>query len=126
MCGCVLHLHLIKKPAHPPHSILGCWVRLHPPRLLLLLLTLTTPLAHRQALLKGEEARSSLQDAVAVVEFLFTFAPQCGTRSMPLGELQHAVMWPLDAPALPQLYLCLLRCLLQDQVGPVVAAGSSW
>ena len=72
--------------------------------------------AREQALLKGEEARSSLQDAVSVVEFLATFAPQCGHRSMALSELQHAVVWPLDAPALSQLYLALLRCLLQDQV----------
>lgn len=78
-----------------------------------------------QAVLKGEEARSSLQDAVAVVEFLSTFAQHCGTaKPLSLAELQHAAVWPLDAPALAQLYLALLQNLVNDLVSQQAAYAS--
>ena len=37
----------------------------------------------------------------------------CDSRTQ---DLRHGAQWPLDSDTLPQLYLALLRMLLQEQV----------
>ena len=69
-----------------------------------------------QAVVEGQEACASLQDAIAVVEFLAAFGEQCQIAPLSLHDLHSAAAWPLDSPALVQLYTALLRCILQDQV----------
>ena len=58
----------------------------------------------------------SLADAMAVVEFMCTFGHLLGAKLLSLAQLRSAAAWPLDGDVLPQLYLALLRYLLQEQV----------
>ena len=65
--------------------------------------------------MKGAEACGSLRDAMAIVEFAAMFGKQTGLEPLSLGILQAAVAWPLDSPDLAELYMALLRSILQDQ-----------
>ena len=69
-----------------------------------------------QAVVEGQEACATLQDAISVVEFAATFGKQTGLEPLGLGALHQAAAWPLDSPQLGALYLTLTRCLCNDQV----------
>ena len=77
-------------------------------------------------MVEGQEACASLQDAIAVVEFLAAFGEQCQIPPLSLHDLHSAAAWPLDSPALVQLYTALLRCILQDQVSTMPDGQTLW
>lgn len=72
---------------------------------------------------------STLMDALAVVEFLTTFPAITGVPEYSLVQLQHAVAWPAETPALQELYLALVRFLvlmLIQEHGPAYLKAKRW
>lgn len=69
-----------------------------------------------QALVEGQEACATLQDAISIVEFAATFGKQTGLEPLGLGVLQQAVAQPLHTGDLAELYMTLTERILQDQV----------
>uniref|UniRef100_A0A383VPI7 PHD-type domain-containing protein n=1 Tax=Tetradesmus obliquus TaxID=3088 RepID=A0A383VPI7_TETOB len=59
-----------------------------------------------------ERQLHSLMDALAVAEFLSTFAGVCGAPLLGLAQLQQAAAWPLDGPELFETYSSLVKYLL--------------
>lgn len=66
--------------------------------------------------LQDERQLNSLMDALAVAEFLATFAAVCGAPNVTLVQLQQAVAWPLDGPELFEVYSSLVKYLLAQWV----------
>ena len=69
-----------------------------------------------QALVEGQEACATLQDAISIVKFTATFGKQTGLEPLGLGILQQAVAQPLHTGDLAELYMTLTERILQDQV----------
>ncbi|KAF6250372.1 hypothetical protein COO60DRAFT_1629876 [Scenedesmus sp. NREL 46B-D3] len=63
-------------------------------------------------IITDERQLHSLMDALAVAEFLATFAAVCGAPLLNLAQLQQAVAWPLDGPELFETYSSLVKYLL--------------
>jgi hypothetical protein len=68
------------------------------------------------SLLQDERQLHSLMDALAVAEFLATFAAVCGAPLLNLAQLQQAAAWPLDGPELFETYSSLVKYLLAQWV----------
>jgi hypothetical protein len=66
--------------------------------------------------LQDERQLHSLMDALAVAEFLATFAAVCGAPLLNLAQLQQACAWPLDGPELFETYSSLVKYLLAQWV----------
>ncbi|KAF8056775.1 hypothetical protein HT031_006273 [Scenedesmus sp. PABB004] len=83
-----------------------------------------------QDVIRDERQLRSLMDALAVAEFLATFAPVCGAPHLNLGQLQQAAAWPLDGPELFELYSSLVKYLLAQwshiESGHVGARVKRW
>lgn len=69
--------------------------------------------------LQDERQLHSLMDALAVAEFLSTFAGVCGAPLLGLAQLQQAAAWPLDGPELFETYSSLVKYLLAQWVSGV-------
>jgi hypothetical protein len=76
-----------------------------------------------QTYLQDERQLHSLMDALAVAEFLATFAAVCGAPLLNLAQLQQAVAWPLDGPELFETYSSLVKYLLAQWVSEVRKVG---
>ncbi len=62
-----------------------------------------------QPCVRGESARCSFNDSLAIVDFLYTFGAICDIPAMGLHELYTAVCRPLEGPTLRKFYLQLLK-----------------
>ena len=51
-------------------------------------------------------------DGLSLAEFLSTLGSVCGAPSLTFGQLQQAVVWPLDSTKLVDTYTAMLKFLL--------------
>jgi hypothetical protein len=68
-------------------------------------------------LYQGGAQLGALMDALALSEFLTTLGSVCGAPPLTFGQLQQAVVWPLDSTKLVDTYTAMLKFLLLHWVG---------
>eukprot|EP00884_Botryococcus_braunii_P006907 jgi/Botrbrau1/16217/Bobra.0066s0004.1 len=81
------------------------------------------------ACVRGDSARCSFNDSLAIVEFLYTFGAICETPPLGLADLQRAVCAPLAEPTLRRLYVSILRAAVSSlltQDGYLRSRGRRW